>query len=187
MTKNEIEEAKEKGYGKIHVTSNDIGILVASNAIIVDKEGRILIAKRSAAKGGLYALPGGTKQNNETFEECVAREMAEEIGLKLPASRYKFNNIMECFSEFKGKISNVLHFACVVEVTDKEKKTIFNAEPTKCDGLFWMTKEEILDDKVWEHFFLSRPNLENLFEGKPSSMGVDFRTTNKQKKTEKTL
>lgn len=180
---NKNQEALEKGYGQIHVTSADVGILVASNAIIIDKEGKILIAKRSASKGGLFALPGGTKQNNETFEECVSREMKEEIGLDLPANRYKFNNIMECFSEFKGKISNVLHFACVVEVTDKEKKTIFNAEPNKCDGLFWMTKEQILDEKVWNHFFLSRPNLECYFDEKTSSKGIDCR----QKKTELTL
>lgn len=175
------QEALKKGYGQIHVTAADVGILVASNAIILDKEGRILIAKRSAAKGGLYALPGGTKQNNETFEECVAREMAEEIGLKLPASRYKFNNIMECFSEFKGKVSNVLHFASTVVVSDEEKATIYNAEPTKCDGLYWMTKEQICDEAVWGHFFLSRPNLENYFSNNTSAKGIDCRDKKKEK------
>ncbi len=173
-------EALKKGYGEIHVTQQDVGILVASNAIIIDENGKILIAKRSAAKGGLYALPGGTKQNNETFEECVSREMAEEIGLKLPANRYQFNNLFECFSEFKGRISNVIHFACVVNVTNAEKAKIVNAEPDKCDGLFWMTKEQILSEDVFGHFFLSRPNLENYFEGKPASKGIDCRTKSKQ-------
>ena len=33
---NKNQEALEKGYGQIHVTSADVGILVASNAIIID-------------------------------------------------------------------------------------------------------------------------------------------------------
>ena len=119
--------------------------------------------------------------DDETFEECVAREMAEEIGLKLPASRYKFNNIMECFSEFKGKVSNVLHFASTVVVSDEEKATIYNAEPTKCDGLYWMTKEQICDEAVWGHFFLSRPNLENYFSNNTSAKGIDCRDKKKEK------
>lgn len=175
---NDEKEALKKGYGQIHVTNADKGILVASNAILLDKEGRILIAKRSAAKGGLYALPGGTKQSNETIEECVAREMAEEIGLKIAPNRYTINNIMECFSEFKGSVSNVLHFASIANITDDEKNTIYNAEPTKCDGLFWLTKEEIMSPEVWDHFFLSRPNLENFFNGEISAKGIDNRPSN---------
>lgn len=177
---NNNSEALKKGYGAIHLTQQDLGILVAANAIIIDDDGNILIAKRSAAKGGAYALPGGTKQSNETFEECLSREMEEEIGLKLPASRYKFDNLFECFSEFKGKISNVIHFACVVNISNTEKEQIYNAEPTKCDGLFWMKKERILSEEVFGHFFLSRPNLENYFERKSASKGIDCRETSKQ-------
>ena len=172
------DEALKKGYGNIHVTEKDKGILVASNALIFDQEGRMLIAKRSAAKGGKFALPGGTKQNDETASECVAREMVEEIGLNIPAERYVVNNVFECFSEFKGKQSNVIHFGCVCYVTDAEKAQIHNTEPEKCDGLYWFSKEELFSPEIAGNFFLSWPNIENFFDKKPYTVGLDVRKKN---------
>lgn len=172
---NNIDEAKRRGYGKINVAEVNKGILVASNAIIIDEDGNFLVAKRSLAKGGLFALPGGTKQNNESIEECLVREMEEEIGLKLPANRYQINNFFECFSMFKGTITNVIHFGCVAHISNAEKQQIFNAEPNKCEGLFWMPKEKVLSDEVFNHFFLSKANLENYFNGNIASKGIDCR------------
>lgn len=172
---NNNEEALKKGYGSIHVTEKDKGIFVAANALIFDSDGRMLIVKRSAAKGGNFALPGGTKQSDESVSECVKREMAEEIGLNIPAERYVVNNVFECFSEFKGKQSNVIHFGCVATVSDEEKAQIHNAEPEKCDGLFWLTKEEIFSQEVAGNFFLSWPNIENYYGKKTYVVGLDVR------------
>src|SRR5438874_723809 len=49
-------------------------------AIIVSK-GRILIAKRkkSDTLGGFWEFPGGKCEPTETLEECVRREVAEEL------------------------------------------------------------------------------------------------------------
>jgi A/G-specific adenine glycosylase len=52
-------------------------------AFIVDAKGRLLIDKRRAEGflGGLWELPGGKRQKNETFRDAVAREVLEETGL----------------------------------------------------------------------------------------------------------
>ncbi|MCL4305837.1 A/G-specific adenine glycosylase [bacterium] len=52
-------------------------------AAIVRKNGRILITKRPehGMLGGLWEFPGGKKEHGETLEECVRREMLEELAI----------------------------------------------------------------------------------------------------------
>src|SRR6266568_2661350 len=57
-------------------------------AIIVSK-GRILIAKRkkSDSLGGFWEFPGGKCEASETLEECVIREVAEELAIEVTPVR----------------------------------------------------------------------------------------------------
>jgi A/G-specific adenine glycosylase len=52
-------------------------------AVIINEEGKLLIDKRKSEGflGGLWELPGGKKQKNETFKQAVQREVLEETGL----------------------------------------------------------------------------------------------------------
>lgn len=59
--------------------------------VAVLHEGRILLTKyapRSGQSYPYYALVAGFTEIGETFEECVAREVAEETGLKVKNIRY---------------------------------------------------------------------------------------------------
>lgn len=48
--------------------------------------GHIALIKRIRAPGrGCWALPGGFKNNNETFFECAIRELEEETNIKVPS------------------------------------------------------------------------------------------------------
>ena len=50
-------------------------------AAVIEREGRILIARRPAALhlGGLWEFPGGKRQAGETPEAALVREIREEL------------------------------------------------------------------------------------------------------------
>lgn len=52
---------------------------------LVECAGHVLLIKRKRAPGaGTWALPGGYKNGNETFKECIFRELTEETNLRVP-------------------------------------------------------------------------------------------------------
>lgn len=55
---------------------------------LVDEDNRVLIAKRPMDRhmGGLWEFPGGKVEENETPEEAVIRELAEELGIDITQS-----------------------------------------------------------------------------------------------------
>ena len=50
---------------------------------LVDADGRVLIAQRPAGKAlaGLWEFPGGKLEQGETPEDCLVRELREELGI----------------------------------------------------------------------------------------------------------
>ena len=63
-------------------------------AILVDKQGRLLLQLRDDVKGilhpGRVGLFGGQREVGETYLQCVCREIHEEIGLLIPPDRFEW-------------------------------------------------------------------------------------------------
>ncbi|MBN2050038.1 MAG: 8-oxo-dGTP diphosphatase MutT [Spirochaetales bacterium] len=53
-------------------------------AAVIRRNGLVLIGKRRAADycGGLWEFPGGKIEPGESPEECLKRELAEELGIE---------------------------------------------------------------------------------------------------------
>jgi 8-oxo-dGTP pyrophosphatase MutT (NUDIX family) len=54
-------------------------ILNAANTIIVNDKNEVLLQQRS--EGGLWGLPGGLMELEDTIESCAIREAKEEMGI----------------------------------------------------------------------------------------------------------
>lgn len=57
-------------------------VLEVAAGLIRDPSGRYLIARRRAGShlAGMWEFPGGKRHVGETLEECLRRELAEELG-----------------------------------------------------------------------------------------------------------
>ena len=52
---------------------------------LIFRDGKLLITQRPADThlGGLWEFPGGKRNPNETFEDCLRRELMEELGIEV--------------------------------------------------------------------------------------------------------
>ena len=59
-------------------------------AAVLEKNGRWLIAKRKKGDrfAGLWEFPGGKLERGETPEECLGRELSEELGIRVRVGHY---------------------------------------------------------------------------------------------------
>lgn len=60
-------------------------LLFVVAAALIDAEGRVLLAQRPAGKSmaGLWEFPGGKLAPHETPEAALARELREELGIRV--------------------------------------------------------------------------------------------------------
>ncbi|MFH0907637.1 MAG: A/G-specific adenine glycosylase [bacterium] len=69
--------------------------------IVADRRGRFLIAQRKEGSmlGGLWEFPGGTLEDGETMEACIARELKEELGIDVEVGKHVIT-VRHAFSHF---------------------------------------------------------------------------------------
>src|SRR5947209_16154187 len=73
------------GGGGLHTSSFIPHHSIEVAAGLVFRDGKLLITQRRADAhlGGLWEFPGGKREQDETFEECLRRELREELGVEV--------------------------------------------------------------------------------------------------------
>jgi len=105
--------------------------------VFVVKDGQILLGQRKGSHGaGLYSLPGGHLEKNETFEKCAAREAMEEAGIEID-NIHTLTAINDLFPR------DGLHYATIFMIADYKKGKVTNMEPEKCTGWNWYDPNEL--------------------------------------------
>jgi nucleoside triphosphatase len=90
---------------------------IAVGALIVNSEGRILLAK-SHKWNNKYTVPGGKVELGETMEEALKREVKEETGLDISDLRLLLVQEMVFDKEFwKRKHYILVDFLCRTDGT----------------------------------------------------------------------
>ena len=59
--------------------------IVVGAAVVTNRKGEVLIAQRRDTDmlGGLWEFPGGKQEPGETIQQCIARELKEELGINV--------------------------------------------------------------------------------------------------------
>ena len=82
----------------------------------MDNKRNVLLIKRALnqKEPNLWSLPGGTKEDNETLEQCLTREINEELNTSIKKYRFfqsytvKSDNKIVVASYYTGSINDLI-------------------------------------------------------------------------------
>jgi 8-oxo-dGTP diphosphatase len=105
------------------------------SAALIFHGGKLLITQRHAKShlGGLWEFPGGKREAGETFEQCLVREIREELGVEISVGEL-FEEISHDYPE---KSVRLKFFLCELITGEPQ--------PLDCAAVKWIQKSELTD------------------------------------------
>ena len=105
------------------------------SAALIFRNGKLLIAQRQANAhlGGLWEFPGGKREAGETFEQCLTREIQEELGVEISVGEL-FETITHSYPE---KTVHLKFFRC--RLVQGEPRAL------ECAAVQWVDKPGLAD------------------------------------------
>ncbi len=112
-------------------------------AAIIEQDGKVLIAQRAKqdALQGKWEFPGGKVEAGESLQECLKRELFEELGIQAEVGAYF------CTSTFYHK--DTLFDMCVFKVPSYTGEITLNEH----SAIAWVTPAEL------SHYDMPEPDL----------------------------
>ncbi len=103
------------------------------SAGLVFRDGQLLITQRRAGShlGGLWEFPGGKREAGETLEQCLARELREELGIQVRVG-VRFDTVTHTYPEKSVRLE---FFLCRLIAGEPQ--------PLGCAGLRWIRPEDL--------------------------------------------
>ena len=85
---------------------------ITVTAAVIWQDGKVLITKRPEGTHleGLWEFPGGKKEGTETLEECIIREIKEELGVQIKPEKL----LLTVNHEYESKIVDLNIFECAL-------------------------------------------------------------------------
>lgn len=104
---------------------------------LIHHEGRYLIARRKPGVhlAGFWEFPGGKRETGESLEECLQRELFEELSIRVDCP-VPYQIVRHDYPE---KIVELHFFRCVIEQGQ--------ATPVDCAEIRWVFPEELTQFK----------------------------------------
>ena len=113
-----------------------------------DHPGKALFGKRKGSHGaGRYALPGGKLELDELIEECIVREIKEEVNVDITCEDVVIVGTTNDRRLDGDNHKHYITFHCRA-IIPAESAPVENMEPNKCAGWEWMTYADI--HALWE-------------------------------------
>lgn len=100
---------------------------------LIFRGGKLLITQRRHRDhlGGLWEFPGGKREGTESFEDCLKRELREELGIEVKVGA-RIDTAQHCYPE---KEVHLQFFLC--QILKGEPR------PLACPDLAWITQEDL--------------------------------------------
>ncbi len=107
--------------------------MIKAGAIILNREGRLLIAK--SKKNPYWIFVGGRTEPGETLEQCLRREIKEELGTELAqCSFYMESPIEKASGDPQGRTIQI--FAYRAEIAGEPRPS------SEVEALHWLSAED---------------------------------------------
>jgi len=107
--------------------------VIEVSAALIFRAGQLLITQRHAKShlGGLWEFPGGKREVGETFEQCLVREIGEELGVEISVGEL-FEEIAHDYPE---KSVHLKFFICKIISGEPQ--------PLDCAAVKWIEKAQL--------------------------------------------
>jgi 8-oxo-dGTP diphosphatase len=109
--------------------------MVEVAAGLVFRDGKLLITQRRPGDhlAGLWEFPGGKREAHESYEDCLGRELREELGIEVEVLEL----IQSLTHAYPEKTVHLRFFRCALRQHEPQ--------PLACHALAWISRDELND------------------------------------------